>query len=83
MGDDKRGLMPPIPDQLDQVLNEMQMLGLRQMENFGWHLLFVRRPLFQEPVPVLIDAAGKRYGLLEQDGHVRMDPDVAIRESVA
>ena len=75
--------MPAIPEQLEEVLNELQMLGLRQMENFGWSLLFVRRPLFQEPVPVMVDSDRRRFGLLGPDGHILMDPQIGIRELAA
>ncbi len=83
MENDQRGRMPAIPERLEEVLNELQMLGLRQMENFGWHLLFVRRPLFQESVPVLVDGEGRRFGMLAPDGHILMDPDIGIRELAA
>jgi len=82
MENEKRGRIQAVPDQLDQVLNEMQLLGLRQMENFGWHLLFVRRPLFQEPVAVLSNAQGSKMCLLEQEGQIAMDPSIPLRKQV-
>ena len=83
MENEKRGRVQAVPDGLNQVLNGMQLLGLRQVENFGWYLLFVRRPLFQEPVAVLSDEKGSRIGLLEQDGQVTMDPSIPLRKQVS
>jgi len=82
MENEKRGRVQAVHDRLNQVLNGMQLLGLRQVENFGWYLLFVRRTLFQEPVAVLSDAQGSRIGLLEQDGQVTMDPNIPLRKQV-
>ena len=39
-----------IPENLDQFLNTSQVLTLHQIESFGWHIQFVRHPLFQDPV---------------------------------
>jgi len=80
MENEKRGKIQAVPDRLSQVLNELQLLGLRQMENFGWYLLFVRRPLFQESVAVLSNAQSSRLGLLEQDGQVTLDPNIPLRK---
>ncbi|NNJ91241.1 MAG: hypothetical protein HKP55_06175, partial [Gammaproteobacteria bacterium] len=51
--DDKRQNEDPIPSNLDQFLNQVQMLTLHKVEEFGWHLWFVRRPLFQEAMAVV------------------------------
>jgi len=44
--EEKRHKQDPVPSNLDQFLNQMQMMTLNKIENFGWHLWFVRRPLF-------------------------------------
>lgn len=77
---EKREKQPPIPDNLEEILNAEQMLALRQVENFGWHLEFVRRPLFQEVVPVVMGPGGKPIGVLEADGTVNKNPDITLRE---
>lgn len=69
-----------IPENLQDLLSELQMLALRRMESFGWTLRFVRRPLFQEPIPVVFSADGETIGVLEEDGRVNMQPDIEVRE---
>ena len=41
---------------------------------------FVRKPLFQEPVPVVFSAEGDKIGILEEDGRINMEPDIKVRE---
>lgn len=69
-----------IPDRLEEILNPMQILALHQLEHFGWELRFVRRPLFQDPVPVVFSTDGTKIGILEKDGMVNTDPNIQIRE---
>ena len=80
MDSEKRKGVKPVPDRLDDVLNEMQMRALHQLERFGWQLRFVRKPLFQEPVAVVFSAEGDKIGILEEDGRINMEPDIKVRE---
>ena len=68
-----------LPESLDGVLNEMQLLTLRKMEEFGWILTFIRRPLFQETVPVLRHPDKGMLGTLEGDGALNTQPDITFR----
>jgi hypothetical protein len=79
MDREKRKGEKPIPDNLQETLNPAQLLALRQIENFGWSLRFVRRPLFQEPVPVVVSGDGNTIGVLEEDGRVNMQTDIELR----
>ncbi len=76
---DKRNTVMPVPDDLREYLNEYQLLTLRKVEDFGWHLVFVRRPLFQDVVPVVISADGTKHAILEEDGALNMEHDLVIR----
>jgi hypothetical protein len=49
------------------------------IEGYGWRLHFIRRPLFQEPVPVVIDGDGRKIGILEEDGTLNREPDIIVR----
>jgi hypothetical protein len=80
MDQDKRKGEEPVPHNAIEMLNEMQVLALRQIEGFGWRLQFIRRPLFQDPVPVVVDSYGKKIGVLEEDGRINMEPDIKVRE---
>ncbi len=80
MDNDKRKGDKPLPDHLEEALNNMQILTLHQMEGFGWQLRFIRRPLFQESVPVVFSAEGDKIGILEEDGRINLEPDIKVRE---
>lgn len=71
----------PIPDNLDDTLNDAQLMALPLLERFGWELRFVRRPLFQEAIPVVCNAEGTTVGVLEEDGRLNLQVDVKIRNS--
>lgn len=60
-------------------LNPMQRETLDGLERFGWELKFVRRPVFQESLPVVFDSDGKRHALLKPDGTLDEDPGFDIR----
>jgi hypothetical protein len=47
---------------------------LRRLESYDWRLHFIRRPLFQEFVLVVIDSAGEKIDILEEDGSIDMSP---------
>ena len=60
-------------------LTHAQLATLHTMEQFRWQLRFVRRPLFQAPVPVLFNHDGTRFAVLEADGSINEDPGFKIR----
>ncbi len=76
---DKRNSEVPVPDNLKDYLNDVQLLSLRKLEEFGWQLAFIRRPVFQDIVPVVVSHDGKKHGVLEEDGNVNMEPDLVTR----
>ncbi|HEV8694725.1 MAG TPA: hypothetical protein VGQ93_11185 [Lysobacter sp.] len=61
-------------------LNEDQLMTLRELERFGWELKFVRRPPFQELVPVVFDGDRKSFCILKSDGTLEDNPDIKIRD---
>ena len=79
MDREKRKGVEPVPDNAMELLNQLQIMILRQIEGYGWRLHFIRRPLFQEPVPVVIDGDGRKIGVLEEDGRLNMEPDIIVR----
>ncbi|MFT6593310.1 MAG: hypothetical protein ACJAU3_001374 [Zhongshania sp.] len=81
MENDKRKGEVSVPDNAAEMLNEMQLLALRQIEGFGWRLHIIRRPLFQEVVAIVIDSTGENVGILEEDGSVDMAPAITLREN--
>ena len=76
---ERRKGMTPVPEKLSEVLNDAQMLSLNKLEGFGWNLQFVRRPLFQEVVPVLFHPDNGTLGVMRDDGTLDMEPDIQLR----
>jgi len=80
MDNDKRTGQQAIPDNLEDWLSPEQMQMLHQIESFGWKIKFIRRPVFQDPVIVLVGDDEKKIGILEKDGRINMDPDIVLRD---
>ena len=76
---ERRGSKAAVPADVDQLLNQDQRRTLHRLEEFGWHLAFVRRPLFQTPITVVSSPQRERHAVLETDGEVNMSPDIVIR----
>ncbi|MCU7845845.1 MAG: hypothetical protein KZQ93_18590 [Candidatus Thiodiazotropha sp. (ex Monitilora ramsayi)] len=78
---ENRGGESPIPSNLKDVLNSLQLQALQQIERFGWKLKFVRRPLFQEVIPVISNPDETLFAVLENDGEIKMEPGEILRSS--
>ncbi|NZA27795.1 hypothetical protein H0E84_15560 [Luteimonas sp. SJ-92] len=63
----RTGLTPP------------QQVTLEAMEIFRWRLAFVRRPLFQAPIPVLLDQDETRHVVIREDGTLDEEPTLKLR----
>ncbi|NNJ93171.1 MAG: hypothetical protein HKP57_00300, partial [Halobacteria archaeon] len=80
MKSEKRtGEQAPIDD-LREQLNAEQRMTLGELELLGWTLKFVRRPLFQDPVPVVVSDDKDEIGLLDADGKIVIDKTENYRE---
>jgi len=79
-GRERRGSEQESSARLRALLNEDQLMTLVELEQFGWSLKFVRRPMFQPSIPVVIDADRKRYAVLEADGTLNEHPGFTIRD---
>ena len=64
---------------LDEALNELQLLTMSKMEGFGWMLAFIRKPLFQDIVPVLFHPDSNKFGILDGEGTLTIRPDIKFR----
>ena len=60
-------------------LNEAQRLTLSGLERFGWEIQFVRRPLFQDPIPVVVDGNRKTFAVLTPEGELDESPGFNFR----
>ena len=68
-----------IPKDINARLTEVQRHALAQLRGFGWEIKFVRRPLFQDQVVVLVDPSGKQHAILREDGTIDRKLDFTIR----
>lgn len=80
MASGKRKGEIPIPDNLKDYLNDAQMHTMRHLESFGWELKFIRRPVFQEPIAVMVGPKEGDYGVLEKDGELNRESEIVIRD---
>lgn len=64
---------------LKRELNDDQRLTLAELEGFGWELKFVRRPLFQDSIPVVADSQRRNFATIEPDGTLNEHPALVIR----
>ena len=69
-----------IPDNLEELLNKNQLQALSGMKHTDWELWFVRRPLFQEPVPVVHNTKDGTIGILDKGGSIIIQTDIKVRE---
>lgn len=76
---ERRRVSTQMHSALARELNETQKQTLRELERFGWELKFVRRPLFQAPIPVVFDGDRKTFAVLEADGTLNENPGFVIR----
>ncbi|WP_052691914.1 hypothetical protein [Teredinibacter purpureus] len=76
---ERRDQSKPIPMNVAEYINDDQVMSLRNMESFGWQLAFVRRPLFQDAVVVVVNADQSQYGVLESDGSINMKSMLELR----
>lgn len=77
--DNRRGAQKAVPIDLGRYLNESQLLALHSLESFGWHLWFVRRPLFMQPIVVVANSESTQHAQLEEDGSVNLKPPLNLR----
>lgn len=77
---ERRRGAPLDPDALREGLTPAQLKALATLEQFGWTLRFVRRPMFLEPVPVAFDRSGEKWVVIEPDGSLNENPGFRIRD---
>ena len=74
-----RGTRSALPADVFYYLNEVQRVALHSLENFGWQLAFIRRPLFMPPMVVVGNEEKTKFAVLEDDGSVNLSPHAKWR----
>jgi hypothetical protein len=77
---DVRGKEPPVPENLDDYLNDAQTEALEKLQAMDWYVKFVRRPPAKDPTVVLYNKDGRSIGILEADGRINVDIEIEIRK---
>ena len=70
----------PVPDNLDEYLNDLQMQALQRLESMGYNLKFVRRPLFLDVIAVVSNPQNHKIAMLKVDGSIDFFPDIQLRD---
>ena len=78
---ERRGLATPLPPHPEVLLNPQQQSTLRNIEGFGWRLAFIRHPLSQSPLVIVIGPDGERLAALDPDGRVDLQPGLRFRRT--
>lgn len=60
-------------------MNEAELAELVTIEGFGWNLKFIRRPINEDNIVVVVSPDGGSIGVLEDDGRLNLDPNIIIR----
>lgn len=76
---ERRKAPPPPSRALERLLNPAQIDTLRSLASFGWELKFVRKPLFQPAIPIVLDGDRRSYAVIEEDGTLNENPPFKIR----
>ena len=76
---ERRKGAPADPMSLRHGLTPEQLVTLEALEIFRWRLAFVRRPLFQAPIPVVFDQDQTRFVVIREDGTLDEHPTLKLR----
>ena len=60
-------------------LTPAQTMTREALEIFQWKLAFVRRPMFQAPIPVLFDRDHTRHVVIQEDGTLDESQSLVLR----
>ena len=82
MYEEKRKGEMAIPDNLDDYLNDLQQMILRNIGRLGWYLEFIRRPSGEQPIAVIGNKEGNRYCVLEESGSVNFETGILFRTDI-
>ena len=76
---ERRGSIPPVPENLDDFLTEAQRKALTLLEQVGWTVAFVRRSRLIPPIVVVSSATREEFGVLLDNGEVDFPSDLKLR----
>lgn len=80
MQPERRKDRPAIPDDWKRYFNSEQFMAMNRYSSFGWTIKFIRRPLFQDAVIVMVHADTNEVGVLNENGEIDRADDIVIRD---
>ena len=69
----------PIPDDPLKYLNEAQLSTFHRLQGLGWNFKFIRRPLFQRAICVLVNNEETILAVIEETGVLNKKPYISFR----
>jgi hypothetical protein len=81
MSSEKRVGMGPVPTSPEMYINEKQVEGMSILKKFGWKLVCIRRPDLGQALTVLKNSQEKSVGVLDEDGILKLSPELKIRQA--
>jgi len=75
---DRRERQPPIPDNLEEILNKAQLSIIKKLEQLNWQLWFVRRSVLH-PVMAVMRGPNDITAVLEDDGMPNINHGLQFR----
>ena len=76
---ERRVGLDAIPEDIKSRMTKPQRETLARLRGIGWSIKFVRRPLYQDQVIVLVDASGEQHAVLKEDGSVIHNASFTVR----
>lgn len=76
----ERQHVPPIPEDVQGMLNEPQLSAYETLQSIGWTLTFVRRIDVDPPICVFKNEKTGDFASIEANGDVTVNPDINIRD---
>jgi hypothetical protein len=78
---EQRNGMKVSPYELQKHMSEEQRNTFHNLELHGWQCKFVRRPLFQKSVCIVINQEKTQLAVIEEDGTFNKQLDIPLRSA--
>jgi len=76
---ERRVGLDTIPNDIKSRMTKLQRNTLAKLRGVGWSIQFVRRPLYDDQVIVLVDSSGEQQAVLQEDGSIIRNLGISVR----
>jgi hypothetical protein len=77
--EEKRIGKNPIPEDPLEYLNAAQLFTYHRITGLGWHIKFVRRPMYESPTLFMTDSDESLLAVIEDNGYFNLHSDIPLR----